>query len=173
MQNSTEPSDKIPANEISEIDVAEFTAVIDHFKQDLREFFSRSHFYLVVQGFLLSAFFARAVPASTFEYFSSYAVIFAGLTLAVFWHLVVKGAVLWIKRWRIEVRELSRKYSNLHSYDRIEERSGEIAEHHSAEEITALLPKIFIGFWLLTLIALGMESFAGTPLPCPPLPNEQ
>jgi hypothetical protein len=55
----------------SQGDLEDFRAVTDHFKQDIREFFTRSNFYLVAEGGLLAIFFAKVtktMPTTTFEY---------------------------------------------------------------------------------------------------------
>lgn len=43
----------------SAMDIAAYNSVTDHFKQDLREFFQRSNFYLIAETALLSVFFTQ------------------------------------------------------------------------------------------------------------------
>jgi len=130
------------------MDIAVFRAITDHYRQDLREFFTRSNFYLAVQGALLSALGIRDAPVSAFDYIVTSGIIVAGLVLAFFWCFVAFGGVFWIRLWRTEVRELSREYSNTKSYQRME-NFAEDNPHKSPEEITKYLPWLFVLFWLI------------------------
>ncbi len=154
--------DRSPKN--LSMDIAVFRAITDHYRQDLREFFTRSNFYLAVQGALLSALGIRDAPVSAFDYIVTSGIIVAGLVLAFFWWLVACGSVFWIKLWREEVRELSGKYSSTESYKRMEEIA--IAKpHKSPEVITKYLPWLFALIWLIfaaaTLVNGLHELYAG------------
>lgn len=141
--------------------VVEFNAITDHFKQDVREFFTRSNFYLAVQAALLSAFVVRNTPANFFDYFVMFVLILTGLALSVFWGVVAYGSVCWIDRWRNEVRRLSAAYSETKSYDSIEAE----AENHpwqSAEKITMRLPWLFGTIWCVFGIAVLARCAAST-----------
>ena len=61
--------------------VAEFNAITDHFKQDLREFFTRSNFYLAAQAALLSVSGVRDIPTNIFDYVVTLVLILTGLAL--------------------------------------------------------------------------------------------
>ncbi len=138
----------------SRIDVvAEFNAITDHFKQDVREFFTRSNFYLAVQAALLSVFGVRDMPANLFDLVVTLVLILTGLVLSIFWGVVAYGCVVWIGRWRDEVRRLSREYSETKSHYRIEA----LAVKHpwqSAERITMYLPWLFGIIWCVFGIAV-------------------
>ena len=143
--------------------VAEFNAITDHFKQDVREFFTRSNFYLAVQAALLSVFGVRDTPANCFDYVVTIVLILTGLALSIFWGVVAHGSVLWIGRWRDEVRRLSAEYSETKSYDRIES----LADEHplqSAEIITMYLPWLFGTIWCVFGIAVLVRYAASTGL---------
>ncbi len=56
------------ASELTDMDVAAFQAVTDHFKQDLREFYTRNNLFMAVQAALLSAEFFKGPPATLPEY---------------------------------------------------------------------------------------------------------
>ncbi len=143
--------------------VAEFNANTDHFKQDLREFFTRSNFYLAVQAALLSVFGVRDTSANCFDYVVMFGLILTGLALSAFWALAAYGSVRWIGRWREEVRRLSREYSETKSYDRIE---ALVDEHplQSAERITMYLPWLFSTIWCVFGIAVLVRYAASTGL---------
>ncbi len=142
-------SESSPAIEIDTI----FGAVIDHYKQDLREFFTRSNFYLAVQAALLSVSGVRDTPTNIFDYVVTLVLVLTGLALSVFWGIVAYGSVQWIGRWRDEVRHLSNEYSETKSYYRIEAWD----EEHplwSAERVTMYLPWLFGIIWFVFGIAI-------------------
>lgn len=141
--------------------VTEFNAITDHFKQDLREFFTRSNFYLAVQTVLLSVFGVRDTPVDFFDHIITLVLILTGLALSVFWGVVAHGSVLWIRQWRAEVRRLSAEYSETQSYDRIEAWAD---EHPlwSAERITMYLPLLFGIIWFVFGVAVLVRYAAGT-----------
>jgi hypothetical protein len=141
--------------------VTEFNAITDHFKQDLQEFFTRSNFYLAVHAALLSVFGVRDTPASFFDYVVTLVLILTGLALSVFWAVAAHGSVLWIDRWRDEVRRLSAEYSEIGSYDKIEA----LADEHplqSPETITMYLPWLFGTIWCVFGIAVLVRYAAST-----------
>ncbi len=130
-----------------------FEAVADHYKQDLREFFTRSNFYLAVHVALLSAIGIRDAPQSDFDYAVTIIILAAGVVLACVWGFVSCGSVFWIRRWRKEIQELSRNYSPTKSYDNIEVYASRLW-WKSPEEITKFLPWFFGIIWVALAIAL-------------------
>ena len=144
------------------IDVAvEFKAITDHFKQDLREFFTRSNFYLAVQVALLSVSGVRDTPANYFDYVVALVLILTGLALSVVWGVVAHGSVRWIGRWRCEVRRLSETYSEAQSYHKVE-AWAEAHPRYSAEQITMYLPWLFGIIWYVFGIAVLVRYAAST-----------
>lgn len=141
--------------------VAEFNAITDHYKQDVREFFTRSNFYLAVQAAFLSVFGVRDTPAHFFDYFVTLVLILTALALSAFWGVVAHGSVLWIGRWRKEVRRLSAEYSETKSYDRIEAWADE-HPMQSAERITMYLPWLFGIIWCVFGIAVLVKWCAAS-----------
>ncbi len=139
--------------------VTEFNAITDHFKQDLREFFTRSNFYLAVQAALLSVSGVRDTPTNIFDYVVTLVLVLTGLALSVFWGLVAYGSVQWIDRWRDEVRRLSKDYSENKSYYRIE--AWEDKEHPlwRAERVTMYLPWPFGIIWFVFGIAILVSTY--------------
>ena len=146
------------SSSISEMDIAVFGAITAHYRQDLREFFTRSNFYLAVQGALLSALGIRQTPESAFDYVVTTGIIMTGLILTFFWSFVACGGVFWINVWRKEVRKLSQQYSNTQSYQRIE-KIAEDYPHKSPEVITKYLPWLFTLFWLIFAAATLVKCF--------------
>lgn len=140
---------------IRETDIAVFEAVTDHFKQDIREFFTRSNFYLAVQGALLSAVVIRKIPETTFEHIINTGIVIAGLSIVYFWWRVAEGSFFWINTWRQEVRFLSREISRFHSYDKMERIAQENPDK-SPEGLTKVLPRLFALLWIVLWVAFNL-----------------
>jgi hypothetical protein len=148
-------------SDLTEMDVEVFRAVTDHFNQDIREFFSRSNFYLVAQAALLSAFFTRKQPATNFEFLIIIGIVMAGLSVVVFWWRVAMGSVFWIKQWRGEVQRVSEELSRLKSYKNMED----IAQKNpnmSPENVTRLLPILFGVIWIVILVVVFLSWLKST-----------
>ncbi len=134
-----------------------YRAVTDHFRQDLREFFSRSNFFLVAEAALLSAFYAIQIKLISSpdqinlgDLWSNKALALAGLLLTVIWLFVSCSNVYWIRRWRREVKTVSEYLSNISSYKNVEE-VGFLIDLLRPENITVLLPLLFLGLWAFAL----------------------
>ena len=134
-----------------------FESVADHYKQDLREFFTRANFYLAVHAALLAAIGIRDAPDSRLDWAVTIIIASAGVVLACVWGLVSHGSVLWIRRWRKEIQRLSRKYSPTESYHNIE-KDAICQRYQSPEELTKFLPWFFGIVWLALPIALCIAS---------------
>jgi hypothetical protein len=140
------------SGKITNIDVAVYTTVIGHYKQDLREFFTRSNFYLVAVAALLAAFFSREDPDQKV----SILIAAMGLVLSLFWLCVAVGAVFWIGQWRSQAETVSR------ALDRRFDAYSRAAEPHkqalhkklfrSPEGATTCLPGVFAVGWLIVLL---------------------
>ncbi len=131
-----------------------FGAVADHYKQDLREFFVRANFYLAVHTALLSVVGIRGAPVTDTDWAVTLIIAVSGVALAILWGFVSYGSVVWIRRWRKELQELSLAYSPTKSYDRIEEQATSDKWYLSAEELTKFLPWFFAIIWVAVPIAL-------------------
>ncbi len=134
-----------------------FQAVIDHYKQDLREFFTRSNFYLAVETGLLSVFGVRDPPDSQIDYLVTAAIVAAGLALSLAWWVAGRGSLVWIDRWRKEVQCLSKGFSPTQSYHNIEKNAAD-KPWDSPERVTNLLPWLF-GFVWFTFAVILLDSF--------------
>ena len=137
----------------NQMDAAVYHAVADHFKQDIREFFSRSNFYVVAQAVFLSAFFAIVSKTdgggnttSDLQLWAIKGIAIAGLCLSVIWLLVAGSSAYWIKRWRQQVRDVSNFYSNIRAYEDVEGVNW-LTDKFRPEHITLLLPVLFLVFW--------------------------
>ena len=147
---------------------AVFQAIGGHYKQDLREFFARANFYLAVHAALLSAISIRDAPDSSVDWAVTVVIASAGVVLACVWGLVSHGSVVWIRRWRQEIRRLSLVYSPTDSYHVIEQYASR-QWYQSPEELTKFLPWFFVVVWVALPIVLWVaflisELYEATPL---------
>lgn len=129
-----------------------FRVVNDRYMQDLREFFTRSNFYLVAEGGLLSVFFARNVPHITSNLLN-WGVVASGLVLALLWWLVAWGAAYWIRRWRQEVWRLDISLNRFRSITSVEETFTR-RRWSQPEYVTKFLPIGFSVVWIGLAVVL-------------------
>lgn len=137
----------------TEMDVAVFQAVTDHYKQDLREFFVRNNLFVAVHAALLSTEFIKGIPKTFSEYVITTVIFLGGLSFAYLWKRVADAGVFWVSKWRDEVQFLSRKYSRYHSYEWIEQFAKDNPKMCS-EVIAKDLPRFIIVFWSLLWLVI-------------------
>lgn len=130
---------------VADRDLQIFQIVHEHFEQDLREFWQRSNFYLVVDGLLLSAFVSAHLRSLQIL------LICAGLIISLFWLLVARGSITWIQLWRGEVRRLDQVVNRFQSFNMIENRVH-ISKLSSPSWVTQWLPAFFLVGWLIILL---------------------
>lgn len=140
-----------------EADLVVFQAVLEHFNQDLREFWARSNFYLLIQSGLLSVF---AVLTSSENYRGSdQAVLTAlgmlGLTVAIIWFVVMKGCIFWIRKWRTEVIRIDEVVDRHMIFSRVENYASS-NPFMSPSNVTQYLPLVFIVVWIVMLLSLAL-----------------
>ena len=140
------------------MNIAEFQAVTDHYKQDLREFFTRSNFYLAVQGALVYGLTTRERSDDDLDLVVDLGILILGIILCLFWWLVARGSHFWIKTWRKKCGDLSELYSEAESYHEAESLAGE-HPWNSPETVTKHLPLLFAVFWIALAIALAYVRF--------------
>ncbi len=131
-------------------DVEIFKIVTDHFKQDICEFWTRSNFYLLAQIGLFSVFVATFSTKTRFNTTISISVAILGLVIAVFWFVILRGAVEWIQQWRKQVIKLDREIDRFQCYVEVES----LVEQKlflSPSYMTQFLPLIFVITWLIVL----------------------
>lgn len=138
-----------------------FHIAIDHFRSDVREFFIRSNFYLVIEAALLTVLFTRRIPNETsnsFYFFISIGIIASGLIFSYFWWRVAVGSVKWIDRLRDKIIELSEFSSILKAYSNVE-KNAKIYPFQSAERVTQYLGLIFIFFWSILAVVYTHQFY--------------
>jgi len=80
----------------------------EHFKQDVREVWKRSNFYLLVEGGLATVFATLAVHHSGAT--DSIVIAFGvfGQVIALVWFIVARGSLFRLRQWRKQVMELDK-----------------------------------------------------------------
>jgi hypothetical protein len=134
-------------------DLVVFQMVVDHFKQDTREFWSRANFFLVAHAGLFSAFVVTYQGLGTSLNFLSLSIPILGLGVAVVWFLVMRGAIFFLQKWREQVIKLDMELDRFHCYVEVESLVAN-SPYMSPSYITQFLPIIFGGIWLAILITL-------------------
>ncbi len=130
---------------VADRDFQIFQVIHDHFQQDLREFWQRSNFYLVVDGLLVSAFATAHVHALQIV------LSCAGLVISLFWLLVARGSIAWIALWRAEVRRLDPIVNRFQSFSTIEGRLQK-RPWLSPSWLTQWLPACFLAGWAVIFL---------------------
>lgn len=134
-------------------DLEAYKAVGEHFRQDLREFWNRSNFYLLVQAGLLSVFVSTSNRTSRYEMAIAIALVILGEVLAVMWWLVARGSILWIREWRKQMIALDDAVDR-HRCFSVVERHVNQSPFKSPSYITQFLPLVFCLVWLALLAVI-------------------
>ena len=137
---------------VSQSDLIIYQLVVDHFKQDTREFWTRANFYLVAHAGLFSAYLV-AIPVVKGSWNLVNVVIpLLGLGIAVIWFIVLRGAITFLGRWRDQVMRLDRELDRFQCYVDVE---GLVKKKpfSSPSYVTQFLPIFFGIVWLALLVA--------------------
>lgn len=139
-------------------DIENFKMVVEHFNQDLREFWNRANFYLVTHAGLFSAFLI-IYPSLIKDHLLIVIVVpLIGVIIAAFWYLVLRGASYWIEQWREEVIRLSKELDRFQCYAKIES-SVKHRRFFSPSYLTRFLPIVFMIAWVVILAIVLLEIF--------------
>jgi len=137
-------------------DMENFKLVVEHFNQDLREFWNRANFYLLTNAGLFSAFLIIYPSLLTDHPLIVMVVPVLGIAIATLWYLVLHGAFYWIEQWRQEVIKLSKELDRFQCYAIIES-SIKGRKFKSPSYLTQLLPVVFMAAWIAILVILLIE----------------
>lgn len=137
-------------------DIENFKMVAEHFNQDLREYWNRANFYLVTNAGLLSAFLIIYPTLINDHAWLTILVPCLGITIAVMWFLVLRGALYWIDRWRDQIIRLSKELDRFQCYFEVE-NSMEKRKSLSPSYLTKFLPIAFVLAWVVILVMVLLE----------------
>lgn len=118
--------------ELYKRDMEIYKLVSEHYRQDLREFWSRSSLYILSQAFLFSAFATlvsqsrvvdkQVLPVHLHDVFFEILVTIIGVGFSLAGSLVAKASTKWIHSWRNEMLYLdaTKKIDRFHCYSKVE-----------------------------------------------------
>ncbi len=138
-------------------DLEVFKAVTEHYRQDIREFWSRSNFYLIVQAGLLSVFVSRSPQASNYERAVTLGLGVLGLIVAIAWFFVTRGSTVWIRRWRAQAIQIDEAIDRHRAYAQTEQYAAK-SPLMSSSTVTQSLPVFFCLAWVLLILYLLFSS---------------
>ena len=127
-------------------DIDVFKMISEHFLQDVREFWTRSNFYLLADSALVSVYVSQR-QAATHHWLGSFGIVVSG-----FWFVVARGSIYWIKAWRAEVVKLDEVVNRFRSFSAVEHFAKE-EPWKSPSWVTQWLPSAFLLGWMVLLIA--------------------
>jgi hypothetical protein len=146
-------------------DMENFKIVAEHFRQDVREFWTRANFFLLAQTALFSAFVAVYPSLISEQIVVGIVVPVFGMALAIFWYFVLRGAVFWIEQWRNQMIKLSKELDRFQCYAEIETLVNK-RRFQSPSYLTQFLPLGFVAVWLMMLVLVILKVFVGQNLFC-------
>ena len=139
----------------------QFSMVVEHYKQDLREYWTKANFYFVANTGLLSVFLIYFDRTNQFSLFRVVPVI--GIILSAFFFRVLDDSNFWNKIWRCEVLKQCNKCGKFESYDEVEEIGRKKPLRHP-EFWTQLLSLAFIFVWIWFLVTINIDGVQTNPL---------
>ena len=128
-------------------DLEVFREVNEHFRMDVREYWSRSNFYLLVQGALMSVFVGTVREQSSLSVLTI-TVGILGLVLSLIWVYVARKSAKWIEKWR-SARKVTNQRIDRHA---VFVEFDDVSHDRSAEKATSYVPCVFPTAWLLLLL---------------------
>jgi hypothetical protein len=139
-------------NEASENDLAVFQMVVDHFKQDTREFWARANFFLVAHAGLFSAFVVVYPGLKPAGGLVGFLIPLLGLSISIIWLLVMRGAIFFLQRWREQVIRLDGELDRFRCYVEVESLAVK-RPYMSPSFLTQFLPILFFVVWSILLLS--------------------
>jgi hypothetical protein len=132
-------------------DIEIFKVVTDHLKQDTEQFWIRANFFLLANAGLLSAFVVSYPNLSQGVAVLRVIPILGALT-AIFWLLVLRGSIKWIRLWREQVMKLDEELDPYHCYSEVEAHAKR-EPFSSPSFLTQFLPLVFVLAWAAIFIS--------------------
>jgi hypothetical protein len=134
-------------------DLEVFKVVNEHFRQDVREFWNKSNFYLLIQAGLLSVFVTSVgkTPPEVKPILVTLDIF--GLGLALAWAVVARGSLHWLRRWRQQMIEIDNVVDRHRAFSKVENFATE-RPSMSPSNVTQFLPVAFVAGWLILLYFL-------------------
>lgn len=129
---------------IRDQDFAVFQILGEHFRQDLREFWQRSNFYLTIDSALITVCVAQSQGSLRWP------LAIFGLILSIVWFLVARSAITWLDTWRTQLCTLDLQVNQLAVFNAVE-TNAHGRRWGSPAWITQWLPILFALAWIAIL----------------------
>ena len=146
----------------SDVELEHFKLVVDHYKQDIREYWTKANFFFIVNTGLLSAYILYLNQTNNFPIFKI-ALPLTGIAIAAFFYLILDSSHFWTKVWRGEVLKLCRERKKFGCYTHVE-TMAQGAPHKHPGFWTQLLDITFVlvwfGFLVINLEGIRNNGFA-------------
>ncbi|MCW4025260.1 MAG: hypothetical protein NWF01_09540 [Candidatus Bathyarchaeota archaeon] len=127
------------------VELEHFKLVVDHYKQDIREYWTKANFFFLANAGLLSGFIIFLDHANDFPLFKI-ALPLTGIVVAAFFYLILENSHYWSKRWRCEVLKLCEGGKKFPCYWDVE-HEAQVCPCRHPEFWTQLLDLAFIFVW--------------------------
>jgi 4-amino-4-deoxy-L-arabinose transferase-like glycosyltransferase len=141
-------------------DLENFKMVVEHFNQDLREYFNRANFYLVTNAGILSAFLIVYPTIMNEHMLIVLLVPILGVVISALWFLVLRGALFWIQKWRKELIKLSKELDRFQCFASVETLYN-VNKSKSPSYLTLFVPTVFLLAWIAILAIVILELLYG------------
>ena len=132
-------------------DIEIFKIVVNHLKQDTRDFWTRANFYLVAHAGLLSAFVISYPTLAEMNTAILMVIPVLGTLTATMWFFVLRGSIKWLQRWRDQAIKLDQELDRFRCYVEVETYAKQ-KPFSSPSYVTQFLPLIFIIGWLVIIL---------------------
>ena len=137
-------------------DIENFKIIAEHFRQDIREFWTRANFYLLAHTGLFSAFVISYPTLIGDQTLIAMSIPILGLIIGILWFMVLQNALHWLQQWREQVIKLSKKLDRFQCYAEVES-SAKQRPFLQPDYVTQFLPLVFIITWLAILVLILIE----------------
>ena len=128
-------------------DLEVFREINEHFRMDVHEYWSRSNFYLLVQGALMSVFVGTVREGGSLTAIAR-TVAILGLVLCLIWFYVARKSIKWIEKWRAARKFMDQRIDRHARFVVVDKVVGST----SAEDATSYVPCVFAVAWLFLLL---------------------
>jgi len=135
-------------------DIEIFKIVTEHFRQDLREYWTRANFFLLAHAGLFSAFVVAYPTLAKDRPMIVMSIPILGLFIAILWLLVLQTSIYWLDEWRKKVIKLSKELDRFQCYAEIERLSERKKRFLQPARIARFLPLVFMITWLAILVSI-------------------
>lgn len=163
------------AIEIYKRDIEIYKIACEHYRQDLREFWSRTGIYILSQAFLFAAFAAlvgqsrvvdgKVLPTHLHDVIFEITLGAIGALVALVGFFVTRGSSKWVDRWRDQVIKLDKVVDTQYQcYVEVETISSEPSWWkrmflQSPGILTEWVPLLFFGGWVVMTIVVILAAF--------------